>query len=844
MSRPRLLRKANVAATAKMHALAAQGALDDSDAPSPTSSVISLSSPARKTRSSNATKKSKKAATGTRTKRNDTGRSKTGCWTCRVRRKKCGGHSTDDPDSECIDCVRLHIQCLGWGDKRPAWLRQPGASVLERKKIKQDLLTRGRVKGQKREEEDIKPKIDRRTASPPVLVSPPKLALNDEEFELVSDDEESDDLGFMNEPSSTPASTQHSERDSSPFDDDLPDFDEPAEEAPMPVLVKDDVAANNDLTFRGPEEETLPIEFSQPGWGTSWDIQRDFTGMYPGLGIHYPNMYPSIPLDHIQPSAQLDLITSEEFDPSVFNDMSLDLSGWAPDMQFDQELSSDQSSPIGPMQDAFVNLHTMDGPLSPGTASTPDTYVMPEVITPASTCAPLSPYYDFNPPMPLPITPVSPVNQVSQFSPQEVQCFRYYLTRVLPLQHVLSSDQHKQEVVRELVQRFPRSSTTMLCLALVHQLHQLNKDKTVPVSTREQILHQRNVYWYAAKEQLFSSPQLTLERAVLAVHMLDCSLFTACQPNIEYFRYRSILRAFCLQINVDGNAHSLVALMARDRIMDYVVKSAFWMDVVGAISKKSRPMYLDYFQALSKGPRHQMPFDMSEMVGCDTEIMFAFAEIAELEVRKMKHHASMSLQTLCRDASRIEAQIKPGRYTVVPSVPLLFPHPAHETHNPFSAGYPIPPTGIIQTPLQQYMAQTMESKDTQLRRLVSDAFRGAASAYLWAVVNGWRPRVDEIRTAVAETINALRDISSTHEHPVDRALVLPFFMAGVLTEDPSQQDFIRGRMNNVLDRECGTFTKLLEVLEEVWHRRSQCRGHEVCFREVMRDINTECIMLA
>jgi len=46
-------------------------------------------------------------------------RSKAGCWTCRIRRKRCD--ETQDDTGACLACKRLDIECLGWGTKRPEW---------------------------------------------------------------------------------------------------------------------------------------------------------------------------------------------------------------------------------------------------------------------------------------------------------------------------------------------------------------------------------------------------------------------------------------------------------------------------------------------------------------------------------------------------------------------------------------------------------------------------------------------------------------------------------------------------------------------------------------------------
>lgn len=50
------------------------------------------------------------------------GRSKQGCWTCRLRRKKCD-EQCDDSSGQCHTCKRLKIRCIGWGDTPPDWVK-------------------------------------------------------------------------------------------------------------------------------------------------------------------------------------------------------------------------------------------------------------------------------------------------------------------------------------------------------------------------------------------------------------------------------------------------------------------------------------------------------------------------------------------------------------------------------------------------------------------------------------------------------------------------------------------------------------------------------------------------
>ncbi|THV07272.1 hypothetical protein K435DRAFT_848222 [Dendrothele bispora CBS 962.96] len=73
--------------------------------------------------------------------------SKGGCWTCRLRRKKCDEQREGD---SCRTCVRLTIDCLGWGPKRPEWMRDKQAVDAYKANIKAQLTRKGLIRGQPR----------------------------------------------------------------------------------------------------------------------------------------------------------------------------------------------------------------------------------------------------------------------------------------------------------------------------------------------------------------------------------------------------------------------------------------------------------------------------------------------------------------------------------------------------------------------------------------------------------------------------------------------------------------------------------------------------------------------
>ena len=76
-------------------------------------------------------------------------RSKHGCWTCRIRRKKC-----DETSPICLTCESLCITCHGYGPK-PEWMDNGEKEKAMSHDIKQIVKLTSRRKGRSRLESAI-----------------------------------------------------------------------------------------------------------------------------------------------------------------------------------------------------------------------------------------------------------------------------------------------------------------------------------------------------------------------------------------------------------------------------------------------------------------------------------------------------------------------------------------------------------------------------------------------------------------------------------------------------------------------------------------------------------------
>ncbi|KAG8678395.1 hypothetical protein FRC09_019871, partial [Ceratobasidium sp. 395] len=73
-------------------------------------------------------------------------RTKNGCWSCRVRRKKCD-ESSANHKGVCKQCARLEIECLGWGAKRPEWMRDKDKVAAWKANVTKSLTEKGMIRG-------------------------------------------------------------------------------------------------------------------------------------------------------------------------------------------------------------------------------------------------------------------------------------------------------------------------------------------------------------------------------------------------------------------------------------------------------------------------------------------------------------------------------------------------------------------------------------------------------------------------------------------------------------------------------------------------------------------------
>ncbi|ODN85250.1 hypothetical protein L198_07573 [Cryptococcus wingfieldii CBS 7118] len=262
----------------------------------------------------------------------------------------------------------------------------------------------------------------------------------------------------------------------------------------------------------------------------------------------------------------------------------------------------------------------------------------------------------------------------------------------------------------------------------------------------------------------------------------------------------------------------------------HLIEHMIWADVIASVSynKSSRllPTYrriLLHMPAESFAPGSPMIL-MDQVMGCDSTTLLAYTEIVALVEWKdrVEKLGCLSMKELLRRAEGIEK--------------LMDERAWRESH--------------LDRPRKKRRG---EGKADEMRRVMSDVFFGAAKVLLASVINGPFPRVPDIACAVQDVMEALNrlDITFTGKD-IFRALVLPMTIAGCHCESESQKAFFRECFDKLGEeaKAFGNTGPARELMEEVWRTRmvvgegdGDRGGKGVGMREVMGRMGWEAGVL-
>ncbi|CAE6447042.1 unnamed protein product [Rhizoctonia solani] len=756
-------------------------------------------------------------------------RTKNGCWSCRVRRKKCDESATARQGA-CGNCTRLEIECLGWGAKRPDWMKNKAEVEAWKARVTQSLKDKGMIRGVPRTNPPAPPPF---TTNPRVgrNVTPPDSSSN-------GNSPVSPIVNVI--PGAGPIPRSFSNGSATPG---------PRNAMPTPEM-------NVLVPSQSPLHE-LSEESDNESYGFDIADSSEITpALFPDtiLGADTINtmMMGSITTDFPQPNVfdqtapVFTEVVEEVVSPEVRAGASTDFTaqydftaptGVAPSVIF---------GPIPPYVTPGNEWNNYNGYQQQTDYTANNTWANGYAYTSTSAEAP-PPYQE---------------QQVQSFQPQVLRTptvgldqdrlrnmlILYYFKHVRQMQYVFAGDT-TTNVMWQHAHMDPQGVVSLaLCsLAALHDSRMRIANGIMPNDQRAR--GPADKYYQKALARLQDNKQrngiLTDADATAALHFVSFWLFTG--GTGDWPTALQIAGDWYEQSNLAKEDNPMRALMEMNDNAKHASKTTMWMDIFSSISLGKSPRFLGLYRRLLQ-PNTWYPtgqrsgLQLENIMGCADGIMLCLAEIADLAHWKGEQQVAgcLSMPELIRRGLVIEKDLRreghslyrqqhEGMWGSVPPratpVNLDLPNGPRlgQSHSP-PASPPLPNAVL---------------DGDQLRRLVSDIFREAAILYLHTELSELRPQVPEIKRAVKDTVEALKKLPCSE---YDRSLVFPLALVGCATDEAEMREYVRCRIKQ-LSSAVGNCATAGELIEHVWARRDKTPGVVLGWREAMREIGMTILLV-
>ena len=261
-----------------------------------------------------------------------------------------------------------------------------------------------------------------------------------------------------------------------------------------------------------------------------------------------------------------------------------------------------------------------------------------------------------------------------------------------------------------------------------------------------------------------------------------------------------------------------------------------WFDVLASITQMRVPRFLEIYRTIF-GPKQEAYIEtapspalsMIPIMGCENHIVLAIAEISELS-----HWKEMQTRTGCLSMPKlVQRGMEIEQKYLQRTSNGMFPQDSYLT----------PPAGTT-------YAGSEAREVYHKRKLTNDIFRASARVYLHTVLSGDYPSSPEISAAVTETIECLKRVPQANNaslsRSVIRSVVFGICICGCLTDQPSQQAFLREMLEQQEVEVVGNVMAVRRLMEDVWRRRATAEGKKtwtVNWREVMFEGGRELLLV-
>ena len=446
-------------------------------------------------------------------------------------------------------------------------------------------------------------------------------------------------------------------------------------------------------------------------------------------------------------------------------------------------------------------------------------------------------------------------------SDRHFELVRHYMMNVMKIQY-MQADQSIGLFIYEMIERSSSARDAVCLLSSLHR-HCVRDNYAVPVAGSPTALissaNDTDTFYYRLKSSLLHKGSSYDEgEAMAGLHVVSSFLFSGGRG--DWDAYLSVAVKYVQSVFEDQRYYGPEDAMKNcSETTRFIIKTTstfpsnflcfttqlirfhpsvriVWFDVLASITQMRVPKFLEIYRSVF-GPKQEAYIEtapspelsMIPIMGCENHIVLAIAEISELS-----HWKEMQTRTGCLSMlSLVQRGMEIEQKYLQRSSNGLFPQ------DPFL----IPPSGST-------YADEETRQICQRRKLTNDIFRASARVYLHTVLSGDYPSSPEISSAVTDTIECLKRVPQANNaalsRSVVRSVVFGICICGCLTDQPSQQAFLRGLLEQQEVEVVGNVVAVRRLMEDVWRRRATAEGKKtwtVNWREVMLEGGRELLLV-
>ncbi|KAG7444867.1 uncharacterized protein BT62DRAFT_933915 [Guyanagaster necrorhizus] len=345
----------------------------------------------------------------------------------------------------------------------------------------------------------------------------------------------------------------------------------------------------------------------------------------------------------------------------------------------------------------------------------------------------------------------------------DAQLDKRYTDIVVAMQYQFSDEETRSELLRSIQSPGRHQASTRL-LAFIHERRHTSP---LSIALQDDFAQSR----YSDLQKTLNDPHsYDDDQAMASLTMISTLLFDGGMGEWQHWLNMVSKHAHILLSKYASPQH---ALMACSKKQAFLIKASIWFDVLASVTTQTEPSFLqvtrELFSPYASGVSeiNAPDGDMMTVMGCESRVLWALAEVSALSAWKQQ-------------------EIDQGRLSIIRLVQRA--EPIFQCLNELLSAYHHHPGS---------------------RNLCSEVFRMAAKVYLLSVVNGDFPGAEDMEKAVQEAVQLM----AKADNAVVRSTVFAFFVCGCLTNDEE----LRGILCDQLRREgsVGNCAAVLELLEQV-----------------------------